>query len=218
MENSSDESLRQSRREFTSGVLLEADIPGDPLDLLLGWYKAAVDRSVPDANAMSLSTIDLDGFPVSRIVLLRDASKEGLSFFTNYQSRKGLEIAANPKAEAQFFWQTLERQARIRGRIAKVSEAESDAYFASRPRESQIGAWASRQSAVIASRDVLERAVEDYKEKFKSLEAVPRPPHWGGYRLVPDTYEFWQGRPSRLHDRFRATLKNGAWIWERLSP
>jgi pyridoxamine 5'-phosphate oxidase len=218
MENLADESLRQSRREFTSGVLLEGDIPGDPLDLLLGWYKAAVDRSVPDANAMSLSTIDLEGFPASRIVLLREASKEGLSFFTNYQSRKGLEIAANPKAEAQFFWQPLERQARIRGRIVKVPEAESDAYFASRPRESQIGAWASRQSEVIASRDVLDQAVADYKEQFKSLDAVPRPPHWGGYRLVPDIYEFWQGRPSRLHDRLRATLKSGTWIWERLSP
>ncbi len=208
----------QSRREFTSGVLLEAVIPGDPLDLLLDWYKAAVDRNVPDANAMSLSTIDLDGYPVSRIVLLRDAAKDGLSFFTNYQSRKGLEIAANPKAGAQFFWQPLERQVRVRGRIVKVPEAESDAYFASRPRESQIGAWASRQSEVIASRDVLEQAVETYKETFKSMDAVPRPPHWGGYRLVPDIYEFWQGRPSRLHDRLRATLKNGAWCWERLSP
>ena len=218
MKTDSNNSLMHSRREFTSAVLLETEIPSDPMELLLGWYKTAVDRGVSDANAMSLSTIDHDGYPVSRIVLLRDASREGLSFFTNYQSAKGMEIEVNPRAAVQFFWQALERQVRVRGRVVRVSEAESDAYFASRPRDSQIGAWASRQSEVLASRETLEDAVESYREKFKDLSAIPRPPHWGGYRLVPDIFEFWQGRPSRLHDRLRATQKNEGWTWERLSP
>ena len=210
--------LKNVRRDFTKGALLENELPEDPLDLLLNWYQAAVDSKEQDANAMSLSTLDLDGYPVSRVVLLRYATKDGLSFFTNYKSAKGLEIEKNPKGAVQFLWKSLERQVRVRGRIERLPAAESDAYFASRPRESQIGAWASPQSEVIVSRETIENSVEAYTAKFASEATVPRPPHWGGYRILPVTFEFWQGRPSRLHDRMRASRVNDGWKWERLAP
>jgi pyridoxamine 5'-phosphate oxidase len=210
--------LKNVRRDFTKGALLENELPEDPLDLLLNWYQAAVDSKEQDANAMSLSTLDLDGYPVSRVVLLRYATKDGLSFFTNYKSAKGLEIEKNPKGAVQFLWKSLERQVRVRGRIERLPAAESDAYFASRPRESQIGAWASPQSEVIVSRETIENSVAAYTAKFASEATVPRPPHWGGYRILPVTFEFWQGRPSRLHDRMRASRVNDGWKWERLAP
>lgn len=212
------DSLKNVRRDFTKGALLENELPEDPLDLLLNWYQAAVDSKEQDANAMSLSTLDLDGYPVSRVVLLRYATKDGLSFFTNYKSAKGLEIEKNPKGAVQFFWKSLERQVRVRGRIERLPAAESDAYFASRPRESQIGAWASPQSEVIVSRETIENSVAAYTAKFASEATVPRPPHWGGYRILPVTFEFWQGRPSRLHDRMRASRVSDGWKWERLAP
>ena len=212
------DSLKNVRRDFTKGALLENELPEDPLDLLLNWYQAAVDSKEQDANAMSLSTLDLDGYPVSRVVLLRYATKDGLSFFTNYKSAKGLEIEKNPKGAVQFFWKSLERQVRVRGRIERLPAAESDAYFASRPRESQIGAWASPQSEVIVSRETIESSVAAYTAKFASEATVPRPPHWGGYRILPVTFEFWQGRPSRLHDRMRASRVSDGWKWERLAP
>ena len=212
------DSLKNVRRDFTKGALLENELPEDPLDLLLNWYQAAVDSKEQDANAMSLSTLDLDGYPVSRVVLLRYATKDGLSFFTNYKSAKGLEIEKNPKGAVQFLWKSLERQVRVRGRIERLPAAESDAYFASRPRESQIGAWASPQSEVIVSRETIENSVAAYTAKFASEATVPRPPHWGGYRILPVTFEFWQGRPSRLHDRMRASRVNDGWKWERLAP
>ena len=210
--------LKNVRRDFTTGALLENELPEDPLDLLLNWYQAAVDSKEQDANAMSLSTLDLDGYPVSRVVLLRYATKDGLSFFTNYKSAKGLEIEKNPKGAVQFLWKSLERQVRVRGRIERLPAAESDAYFASRPRESQIGAWASPQSEVIVSRETIENSVAAYTAKFASEATVPRPPHWGGYRILPVTFEFWQGRPSRLHDRMRASRVSDGWKWERLAP
>jgi pyridoxamine 5'-phosphate oxidase len=210
--------LKNVRRDFTKGALLENELPEDPLDLLLNWYQAAVDSKEQDANAMSLSTLDLDGYPVSRVVLLRYATKDGLSFFTNYKSAKGLEIEKNPKGAVQFLWKSLERQVRVRGRIERLPAAESDAYFDSRPRESQIGAWASPQSEVIVSRETIENSVAAYTAKFASEATVPRPPHWGGYRILPVTFEFWQGRPSRLHDRMRASRVNDGWKWERLAP
>jgi pyridoxamine 5'-phosphate oxidase len=210
--------LKNVRRDFTKGALLENELPEDPLDLLLNWYQAAVDSKEQDANAMSLSTLDLDGYPVSRVVLLRYATKDGLSFFTNYKSAKGLEIEKNPKGAVQFLWKSLERQVRVRGRIERLPAAESDAYFASRPRESQIGAWASPQSEVIVSRETIENSVAAYTAKFASEATVPRPPHWGGYRILPVTFEFWQGRPSRLHDRMRASRVSDGWKWERLAP
>jgi pyridoxamine 5'-phosphate oxidase len=218
-----DDTLKHSRRDFKKGVLLESDVPKNPLDLLMKWYLEAVDQGVPDANAMGLSTLDLEGFPVSRIVLLRDltkntSSQSGLNFFTNYESAKGHEIQSCPKGGALFFWQPLERQVRVRGLLEKISAEESDAYFATRPRESQIGAWASPQSQKVGSRDDLEGRVATFTERFKSLATIPRPDHWGGYKLVPDVVEFWQGRPSRLHDRLLATLRGADWVWERLAP
>lgn len=212
------DTLKNLRRDFTKGTLTEDELPADPLELLLSWYQMAQASGEADPNAMSLSTLDLDGYPVSRVVLLRNATTAGLSFFTNYHSAKGREIEAQPKAGVQFYWKSLERQIRVKGLIKRLSAEESDAYFASRPRESQIGAWASPQSEVISSRDVIEKSVAEYTEKFSTLTEIPRPPHWGGYRLSPEVYEFWQGRPSRLHDRIRASLQNGVWRWERLAP
>jgi pyridoxamine 5'-phosphate oxidase len=211
-----------ARREFIKGVLLEEDLPNSPLKLLLVWHGDAHAAGLDDANAMNLSTIDLDGFPVCRTVLLRDATEEGLSFYTNYQSDKGREMSRNPRASLQFFWPGLERQVRVRGRVIPLDPKVSDSYFASRPRDSQIGAWASPQSQVIASRDILEAAFRAYSQKFSQDPHIPRPPHWGGYQLVADQFEFWQGRPSRLHDRLRARRSSvdpqGPWVWQRLAP
>jgi pyridoxamine 5'-phosphate oxidase len=167
---------------------------------------------------MSLSTIDDDGYPVSRIVLMRGLSSQGLTFFTNYKSAKGRHLEARPKAEVQFFWRHLERQVRVRGVVKKISAEESDHYFASRPRDSQIGAWASPQSQVIRSRDELEDLFRTFSAKFADLEAVPRPPHWGGFRLEATDVEFWQGRSNRLHDRLCARRVGQDWHWQRLAP
>ena len=216
------DTLKHSRREFKKGILLEGDLPKNPLDLLMTWYNDAVAQGVPDANAMSLSTLDVEGFPVSRIVLLRDikkheSAKNELIFFTNYESSKGVEIKACPKGSLLFFWQPLERQVHVRGRFEKISAADSEAYFSTRPRESQIGAWASPQSQKVGSREALESRVAEFAAKF-ATGAIPCPPHWGGYRLVPDRFEFWQGRPSRLHDRLRAIHRSQDWEWARLAP
>lgn len=213
-----DDSLRDVRRNFSKGSLDETNLPVHPLDLLLNWKNYAATSNQLDYNAMSLATIDADGFPTSRIVLLREASQDGLCFYTNYHSSKGLDLALNPKASLLFFWPSLERQIRIRGVTEKLSAAQSDSYFASRPRDSQIGAWSSPQSEIVASREFLDQNFARYAEKFKSEQSIPRPPHWGGYRLAPATYEFWQGRPSRMHDRLRATLVSGVWRWDRLAP
>jgi pyridoxamine 5'-phosphate oxidase len=216
------DSLQNTRRDFVKGILLEEHLPGAPLELLLAWHQAAERAGLPDANAMNLATVDAEGFPVCRTVLLRDASAAGLCFFTNYNSDKGQDITRNPKASLHFFWPGLERQVRVRGVVVKLDAGASDAYFASRPRDSQIGAWASPQSQVIASRDVLEQTVAACAQQFSGQAVVPRPPHWGGYRLTPDRYEFWQGRASRLHDRLRAERQgsgDGAvWTWSRLAP
>lgn len=213
-----DDSLRDVRRDFNMGSLDETNLPVDPFDLFLNWKNHAAASNLPDYNAMSLATIDADGFPSSRIVLLREASPNSLCFYTNYQSSKGHDLALNPKASLLFFWPTLERQIRIRGVTEKLSARQSDAYFASRPRDSQIGAWSSPQSEVVASRGFLDENFARYEENFKSDPSIPRPPHWGGYRLTPATYEFWQGRPSRMHDRFRASFVSGSWQWDRLAP
>ena len=213
-----DDSLRDVRRNFSKGSLDETNLPVHPFDLLLNWKNYAATSNQLDYNAMSLATIDADGFPTSRIVLLREASQDGLCFYTNYHSSKGLDLALNPKASLLFFWPSLERQIRIKGVTEKLSAAQSDSYFASRPRDSQIGAWSSPQSEIVASREFLDQNFAIYAEKFKSEQSVPRPPHWGGYRLAPATYEFWQGRPSRMHDRLRATLVSGVWRWDRLAP
>lgn len=210
--------LTTIRRDYDQGVLLESSLPSTPLELLSQWLDHAITLKLPDPNAMALATTDAQGFPTSRIVLLRDAQTDGLSFFTNYTSAKGKQLEKQDKASALFFWSSIERQIRVRGTIDKLSAADSDRYFATRPRDSQIGAWASPQSSVIAGRSELDDLFAKTAAKFANTESIPRPPHWGGYRLVPNLYEFWQGRPSRLHDRIQCELVQGSWRWQRLAP
>jgi pyridoxamine 5'-phosphate oxidase len=178
---------------------------------------AALNSDIIDANAMTLSTVDADCRPSSRVVLLRGFDTSGFTFFTNYESKKGHDLAANPNAVLHFFWPELERQVNIRGSAAKISHEESEAYFKSRPVESRIGAWASNQSSVLESRDELEKRVEELRAKFGG-DDIPLPPFWGGFRVTPDRFEFWQGRSSRLHDRICYELKENNWEISRLSP
>jgi pyridoxamine 5'-phosphate oxidase len=180
------------------------------------WWDEAVHSEIGEVNAMTLATVTAEGHPQARTVLLKDYSEQGFVFFTNYNSHKGGEMAANPHAALLFFWKELERQVRIGGTVEKTSPAESDEYFNSRPAGSRIGAWASPQSSVISSRTVLETYVSEYTSEFGNN--IPRPPHWGGYRVVPQTIEFWQGRSSRLHDRILYTKTAGGWALSRLAP
>jgi pyridoxamine 5'-phosphate oxidase len=192
------------------------DLAPDPIAQFRSWYDDAEAREVPLANAMALATADAEGRPAVRHVLLRDVDHQGFVFYTNRESRKGRHIAVNRWAGLVWLWKELDRQVCVTGKVEPTSDEESDAYFATRPREAQIGAWASPQSEVIPDRQVLERAVRTYDARFPT--AVPRPPHWGGYRLRPETIEFWQGRVFRLHDRFRYIRDGDGWLLERLSP
>ncbi len=198
--------------------LEEAQMPGDPIELLSRWLEEAVASGNPEPTAMTLSTVGADGQPSSRIVLLKQISQGTLVFFTNYNSRKSREIGQQAKVAAAFFWPGPERQVRIEGTVKRIGEDESDRYFSSRPFESKVGAWASPQSEQIPDRGFLERAYERYRKKFEQAEAVPRPPHWGGFAIVPSRIEFWQGRSARLHDRIGYLRHNDRWVMARLAP
>jgi len=208
--------LADLRKSYERAELNEEASASDPLKQFELWLQQAIEAQIPEPNAMTLATVGPDQRPSTRIVLIKGYDERGIVWFTNYDSRKGRELAAHPFAALQFHWVELERVVRIEGRVEKVSDEESDAYFASRPLDSRIGAWASPQSEVIASRAVLVANAARYGAQFALRP--PRPPHWGGYRLQPDRWEFWQGRKSRLHDRLRYRLDNGAWVRERLAP
>lgn len=205
------------RKDYTLNGLDKVDVLANPIEQFRVWFEAALNAGVPEPNAMHLSTVTADGRPDGRIVLIKEISDAGFVFYTNYESRKGRELTERPVAALTFFYPELERQIRIEGRVEKVGADASDAYFNSRPRGSQIGAWVSQQSHVVASRDVLKNRQRELETQFDG-QPVPRPPHWGGFRVVPDALEFWQGRPSRLHDRIRYRRQDGNWIIERLSP
>ncbi|MDP1790082.1 MAG: pyridoxamine 5'-phosphate oxidase [Methylibium sp.] len=205
------------RKSYEQDELDEAHSAADPLQQFEQWLDQALKAELPEPNAMTLATVGADGRPSTRVVLIKGCDARGIVWYTNYESRKGRELAAHPFAALQFHWVELERVVRIEGRVEKVSDAESDAYYRSRPLDSRLGAWASPQSQVIASRAVLVANAAKYGAQF--LLNPPRPPHWGGFRLLPDRWEFWKGRKSRLHDRLRYTQQaTGGWLRERLAP
>jgi pyridoxamine 5'-phosphate oxidase len=211
-------SVADLRKEYTFLGLSETQAHSNPFEQFKLWFDQAVAAQLPEPNAMTIATATLDGKPSARMVLLKDCDERGFVFYTNYQSNKGQQLIENPWGAIVFWWAQLERQVRIEGRVEKVSDAESDEYFNSRPIGSQLGAWASNQSQVVESREVLERQLEQLKEEYENKD-VPRPPHWGGFRVIPDEIEFWQGRPNRLHDRLLYRRgENGSWIIQRLSP
>lgn len=206
------------RQEYAAHGLRRADLHSDPLQQFGAWFAAALAADIRDVNAMTLATATPDGKPSARIVLLKGFDEHGFAFFTNYDSAKGQELEANPHAALVFYWTQLERQVRISGPVERTSREDSAAYFHSRPPGSRLGAWVSRQSEVIDARQVLDTRLAEMTERFEDGD-VPLPPHWGGYRVKPDQFEFWQGRPNRLHDRFRYSRQaNGTWLIDRLAP
>ncbi len=209
-------SVADLRQKYGKFELLESGVAGTPAEQFTRWFAEALEAGVPEPNAMTLATVGADGHPAARIVLLKGFDEQGFVFYTNYESRKGQELAEHPHAALLFFWQLLERQVRIEGQIEKATSHESDDYYRSRPLGSRIGAWVSPQSRPI-TRDMLEARTAELTESLGDDPA--RPPHWGGYRLVPHYVEFWQGRPSRLHDRLAYKLQeDGSWALQRLAP
>lgn len=210
-------SIAHLRRDYRQASLNESDVDGDPIVQFRRWFDEAVRAEVHEPNAMFLATATPDAYPSGRVVLLKEVDQRGFVFYTDYRSRKGSELADNPHASLCFFWAELERQVRIVGAVQRVSRAESDEYFQSRPLPSRIGAWTSRQSAVLSSREELEQDLAANEARFAD-GPVPLPEHWGGFRVVPEEIEFWQGRPSRLHDRIQFRREAGTWVRRRLSP
>lgn len=211
--------IKQLRKEYTAYTLGPEDVSESPLAQFKAWFEQAVQVQVPEPNAMTLATCTPEGKPSARIVLLKGIEEGGFVFYTNYNSRKGKELEQNPQAALAFLWHELQRQVRVEGPVRKLSPEASTAYFQSRPKGSQVGAWASPQSTPIASRAVLEKRVEELAGQYAGAESLPRPPHWGGYVLEPTVVEFWQGRSNRLHDRIRYRLdESGSWQVERLAP
>lgn len=208
---------RHTRREYTAVGLRRRDLAGDPLEQFERWFRDAVDAGLEDATAMALATASATGEPAVRIVLLKHYDADGFCWYTDYRSAKGRELAENPRGAGLFYWRELSRQVRISGPVSRLEPAAADAYFASRPADSRFSAAASRQSAPVDGRETLQARVADLRRQHPDGD-VPRPPDWGGYRLQPEVYEFWQGREGRLHDRFRFTRGPDAWSVERLQP
>ena len=211
------ERLRTLRTDYESAGLSRSDLTGDPSELFGRWFSEALDAGLAEPHAFILATADARARPSARTVLMRETNADGIVFYTNYRSRKGAELAENPRASGVFLWLPLHRQVRVEGRVEKVSDRRSDAYFRSRPPGSRLSAVASPQSEAVPDRAWLETRMEQLWTQYPEGEA-PRPPHWGGYRLIPDAYEFWQGRPSRFHDRFEYRRRNGEWAAARLAP
>ncbi len=211
-------SIADIRKTYAQAQLLESETAADPMEQFGKWWEQAVRAEILEVNAMTLATVNADGMPDARIVLLKGMDGQGFHFYTNYQSRKGQQLEINPRAALVLFWKELERQVRIKGRMERLPDAESDAYFHSRPRESQLGAVSSPQSEIIADRSWLEERYRSVEASFEGKE-IARPDHWGGYRLIPESIEFWQGRPGRMHDRLEYKKDpNGSWFRQRLAP
>jgi pyridoxamine 5'-phosphate oxidase len=213
-----DSDLATLRDAYARLGLREAELPSDPLILFEHWLADAVASGMHEPTAMAVSTVGPAGVPACRLVLLKSTDERGLVFYTNYQSRKAVDLAADPRCAAVFPWHDVLRQVRVEGTAERLSSQESDAYFATRPRGSQLGAWASPQSQEVPDREFLDRAYEDAARRWPEPAKIPRPEHWGGIRIVPAVFEFWQGRPARMHDRIHYAMVGGAWMFRRLAP